>query len=698
MRPALKRGLLASSALALAAVAAWVAAPFCVDDPIPGVYARTPARTWCDRNGIELYCERTWQYEWRFDIPLGEIPADVVAVMLAVEDARFFQHGGIDYRSVCRAVLQNLAAGRVVSGASTISMQTAAMDYHSGRRNLLQKILQSAKTRRMERLHTKEEILEAYFNNLPFGGNIYGIEAASRFYFGKHARDLGVAEASILCGLPQLPNRLRPDRHPEAARRRQGIVLDRLVRAGLLTEAEADALRKARPRYRDFSQPASFERIGSPREWGFVIGTTPGMRHGDPQTVRLPIDAELNRRVTAALARRAAAAHGVADAACTVIDIASGDEIVHVGTLDFDSPAGGQIDAARSIRSSGSALKPFIYEEAIRGGLLVAETVMTDAPVRFGSYRPTNHGGGFSGRVSAAFALSHSLNTPAVRLLAALGEERVARRFAELGLATHGQVTTNGLSLALGTAGYRLADITRAYASIAPRTTADDGGSGAAQKAATSCAMLAEMLRTLPLPGTDLPVAWKTGTSNGSRDAWAFAYTPDFAIGVWFGNKDGSRSDALLGYGIAAPAAGEIAEMLYEHRAPPVWPFPPSYSETAELCAETGLRASPSCAATFQGRVLRDIPLALCESCARPAQRTSIVSPAPGAYRLADGHDSIDLPLNAAGAAVSWFVDGRLLPSGTSSFKFKKGLHAVAAVPDDPAAPTARITLSVSDE
>ena len=693
MRAVLKKGLFATSALALAAVAAWVAAPFCVDDPIPGVYARTPARTWCDRNGVELYCERTWQYEWRFDIPLEEIPKDVVAVMLAVEDARFFRHGGIDYRSVCRAVFQNLAAGRVVSGASTISMQTAAMDYHSGRRNLLQKILQSAKTRRMERLHSKEEILEAYFNNLPFGGNIYGIEAASRFYFGKHARDLGVAEASILCGLPQLPNRLRPDRHPEAARRRQGIVLDRLVRAGILTEAGADALRRARPRYRDFSQPAAFERIGSPREWGFVIGATPEMRHGDPQVVRLPIDAELNRRVTAALARRAAAAPGVADAAYTVVDIASGDEIVHVGTLDFDSPAGGQIDAARSIRSAGSALKPFIYEEAIRGGRLVADTVMTDAPVRFGSYRPANHGGGFSGRVSATFALSRSLNTPAVRLLASLGEERVVRRFAELGLETSGQVATNGLSLALGTAGYRLADITRAYASIAPRPAA-----GGTAGTASSHAMLAEMLRALPLPGTDLPVAWKTGTSNGSRDAWAFAYTPDFAIGVWFGNKDGSRSDALLGYEIAAPAAGEIAEMLYEHHAPPVWPFPPAYSETAELCAETGLRASPSCAATFQGRVLRDIPLALCESCSRPAPKTSIVSPAPGKYRLADGHESIDLPLDAAGAAVSWFVDGRLLPPGTSSFKFKKGRHAVAAVPDDPAAPTSRIVLSVSDE
>ena len=689
----------ALAALGVLALAAWLAAPLLVADPMPGVHARTPVRTWCDRNGVPLYCERTWQYEWRFDVPLASIPQEVVDVMLAVEDSRFYEHGGIDYRAICRAAVQNAAAGRVVSGASTISMQTAAMDYHQGRRNLAQKFVQTAKTRKMERLHTKDEILEAYFNNLPFGGNIYGIEAAARFYFGLHAAELGVAEASILCGLPQRPNRLRPDRHPDAARRRQELVLRRLVATGILTQDGAAAVAAARPRYRDFSHPALFEQLGSPREWGFLIGKPPAMRHGAPQEVRLEIDASLCHAIRAVLARRAAAAQDVRDAACVVVEVATGATAAYVGTRDFDSPAGGQIDAARALRSAGSALKPFIYLEAMLGGRLVADSPMTDAPVRFSEYRPKNSGGGYAGRVSAADALSRSLNTPAVRLLASLGEARVSHRFAALGLSTRGQATTNGLSLALGTAGYRLLDITRAYAKIAPPTSmppaapsapAGNDGHTAAR------AMLAEMLRSRPLPGTSLPVAWKTGTSNGNHDAWCFGYTPDYAVGVWFGNKDGSRAEALVGAEIAAPAVGEIFEMLYAHRAAPLWPFAPDYAVEATLCTTSGLKASPSCRDTFAGRAIRGLPLAECETCAGHRAAFSIVSPHPGEYRLADGAEALDLPLRATAAGATWFLDGRMLDAGTASVRLLPGRHTIAAVPDDPAMPTAQVSLTLT--
>ena len=694
LRRIARRAILAALALVATGIAAWLVAPWLVPDPIPGVHARTPVRTWSDCNGLPLYCERTWQYEWRFDIPLSEIPKEVVQVMLTVEDARFYKHHGLDYRSICRAVLQNLAALRVVSGASTISMQTAAMDYHQGRRNFLQKFIQAAKTRKMERLHTKDEILEAYFNNIPFGGNIYGIEAASRFYFGRHASEIGVVEASILCGIPQLPNRLRPDRHPAAARRRQGIVLDRLVRAGLLTPNEAGDIYRARPRYRDFTHPALFEQLGSPREWGFLIGQTPPMRHGDPQVVQLTVDATLTRRIQIALARRTAEFHDLRDAACVVRDMRTGHDIAYVGTLDFDSPDGGQFNAVRALRSAGSALKPFIYEEAIRGGRLVADSILLDAPVRYSDYRPENYGGGYSGRVSAAHALSKSLNTPAVRLLASLGEGRVAARFYDLGLAAPGQVATNGLSLALGTAGYRLSDIIDAYAAIVPRHEVL-ANPGAASAEDDSRAMLAEMLRSMPLPGTSLDVAWKTGTSNGNRDAWCFGYTPDYVVGVWFGNKDGSRSDALVGAEIAAPAVGEIFEMLYARSPAPLWPFAPDYCEEATLCRETGLRASSSCKETMAGRVLKRIPLAFCEACARPAGRVSVISPAPNEYRLADGATEVELRLRASADDVTWFIDGTMLPAGTTSFAFQPGRHTVAAVPASPESLPGKVTLSV---
>lgn len=679
----------------VAAILAWIAAPFFVADPMPSVLARTPARTWCDRNGVPLYCERTWMHEWRFDVPLSEISTNALAIMIATEDARFYRHHGIDYRAILRAFFQNAASLRIISGASTISMQTAAMDYHSGRRSLLQKFIQAAKARKMERLHTKSEILEAYFNNLPFGGNIYGIEAASSFYFGMHARDLGLDEAAMLCGLPQRPNRLRPDRHPEAALRRRDLVLEGLVRRGVISAEEAAEVMARRPRFRDFSIPAPFEQIGAAREWSFVIPPHGPMRHGNPQEVRLQIDAALTRDISAMLKRRAEAAHGVRDAAAIVIDIQSGDVIAHVGTLDFDSPFGGQVDAASAIRSAGSTIKPFIYAEAIGGGMLVADSPVEDAPIRFADYRPENFGGGFAGRITAAQALSRSLNTPAVRLLARLGLDRISARLDAAGLSSPGQSATNGLSLALGTAGYRLDRLTAAYATLAPKSR--DGNGDAAQMDAADGvrAMIGEMLRSLPLPGTSLQVAWKTGTSNNNCDAWCFAYTPDFAVGVWFGNKDGTRSDSLVGAEIAAPAAGEIFERLYARRPPPSWPFPPDYQRKASLCASSGLIATPSCPGTIEGMVLEKTPLALCESCGRTSGTPSIASPAPVLYRLADGAKSIKLDLDAGGAAVSWFVDGSMLPEETKSASFGAGHHRVTAIPLDSPAPSAQVEFSV---
>lgn len=673
-----RRGIAAVALASAAAAAIWWIAPALVEDPLPGVLGRTPVRTWRDRHGRPLYCERTWHNEWRFDIPLDSVPQVVVDVMLATEDLRFWQHGGIDYRAICRAAVQNLTSLRVVSGASTISMQTAAMDYHSGRRSVLAKFIQAVKARKMEHLHSKREILEAYFNNLPFGGNIYGIEAAARFYFGMHASELGIEEASLLCGLPQRPNRLRPDRHPEAAQRRQRLVLRRLVQCGMLSPDEAEDIAARPKRYRDYSVPADFEAIGAAREWGFILPGNNPMCHGDPQDVVLDIDASLTERVAAVLRRRAASAADVSDGAAIILDVATGRRIAYVGTLDFDSLNGGQVDAARSTRSAGSALKPFLFAEAMRGGQLVADSVMLDAPVRYADYRPENAEGGYSGRITATQALSRSLNTPAIRLLAALGVGRVSRMLASLGLPSKGNAASHGLSLALGTSGYRLTDLVAAYSTLVPRRTGKEGDVATPEDDVKS--MLAEMLRTLPLPGTTLPVAWKTGTSNNNCDAWCFAYTPDYVVGVWFGNKDGSRSASLTGIGMAAPAAGEIFEILYTRKAMSPWPYQPDFTEKASLCAATGLAAGTQCREKYEGLRLRRIPLALCESCGKGGGGVAIVSPAPLSYRLADGAESMRIDLVASDADAVWFVDGSMLQTGVGAIELGPGRHEATAV------------------
>ena len=218
---------------------AWVRAPHLVEDPLLGLQKRTPTRTWLDREGRVLWLERTYDYEWRFPVTLEEVSEPVIRVMLAAEDSGFYQHSGVDYKAALRACFQNLFAGRVISGASTLSMQLAGMTLPMEKRDWSRKWHQAALARKMEMLHSKEEILTEYLNRIPFGGKIYGIEAAARYYFGLKASELNWTEASFLCGIPQKPNRFRPDRYYDAARERQRIILQMLVRRGFFSEQEA---------------------------------------------------------------------------------------------------------------------------------------------------------------------------------------------------------------------------------------------------------------------------------------------------------------------------------------------------------------------------------------------------------------------------------------------------------------------------
>lgn len=647
----------AAATLAAFAAAAWFAAPWLVDDPLETLARHTPVRVWRDCGGQPVWYERTFDGEWRFPVTLAEIPQDVRDFMLNVEDARFYEHGGVDYRAVARAVVQNLGSVRVISGASTLSMQVAGLAHPGRGGRWWRKFMQAARARRMERLHGKDEILEAYFNHLPFGGKIVGIRSAADYYFGLKVGELTVAEASLLVGIPQAPNRLRPDRHPEAAARRQRLVLDAQVRKGLMTREQADGIfRNTRVRYRDFTLRTAWEERGEAREWGFLARRSEMRLAGDGDSSRLCADADLCAEVRQILRRRTG--HGVNDAAAVVMDVKTGDMRGYVGTLDFGAKAGGQVDAVRAVRSAGSTLKPFIYLEAIEGGLITPSTPLLDAPLRYGGYAPGNFDGTFRGEVSASEALSRSLNTPAVRLVATLGEGRVAAAFDRFGL--QGTVKTNGLALALGSAGYRLADLAEAYRRLAARASSPAG------------AHLAAMLRSLPLPGApELEVAWKTGTSNNLKDAWCFAYTPDWVVGVWYGNKDGRANDRLVGVEIAAPAAGEIMSRLYWNRTPPDWGTLPPLPDWRVV-----------------GPVRRD--------------RTTILSPAPQHYRLAAGQETLTLDLICSDSEVYWFWNGTAVGMATNgaplAIAFPPGRHRVVAVPSDPSASDAAVVFVVRTE
>ncbi|MGN0890657.1 MAG: transglycosylase domain-containing protein, partial [Candidatus Spyradenecus sp.] len=498
------------------------------------------------------------------------------------------------------------------------------------------------------------EILSAYLNHAPYGGQYIGIEAAAQAYFNTSAATLTFGEATLLCGLPQRPNALRPDRHPQAARDRQRRLLAMMVRRGALTQAQADeAYASAILRFRDPASRPRFERLSQPDE----------NRHA--LLAGYPIDGDLQADALALLRRHLARLPGVTDGACVILRAGSADPVVYLGTFHFASPAAGQVDAAIARRQAGSTLKPFFFAEAIEGGLLAPATRLLDAPLRYGSYAPANYDGTFLGSVSAAEALARSLNTPVIRLLAELGEARCLRLLAALDLAPAEQ---SGLALALGTGGITLLSLTRAYHALGAHFSPE------------TAELIAHMLRR-PLPGTALDVAWKTGTANNNTDAWCVGWTPDWTVGVWFGNKRGGRAEALVGLEAAAPAVGELFTRLYQNAPPPRWP---NTCPLAPLCPDSGLTPGPGCPTsrpeTTLGAIHPRIPLRRCNrphtpdtDTTPPPERCQILSPQPGTYRL--GRDA--LPLQAKPAGGTWLCDGRLLPTAPPSVRLAPGLHTL---------------------
>ncbi len=685
-------------------VAAWMIAPYCVSDPMPELRYQTPVRTYLDRHGKILWLERTYDTEWRFPLELTEISPDAVRVILTAEDAGFYRHSGVDYSAICRAMWQNLTSFKVISGASTISMQLAGMTLPPGRKSIWDKLKQATLARKMEMCHSKDEILTEYLNRIPFGGKLYGIEAASQYYFGLTAAKINLAEATLLCGLPQKPNRFRPDRYLEAARERQRIVLKLLVRRGNMTQVEADRIRREEPlRLRDFRYPASFEQYAEPGESIFALRLV-------PPGAAASLDLELQSNVLQLLRTRRSHLPGVNDAAALLLDNRTGEVLVYIGSLDTGEREAGQVDAVRAIRSAGSALKPFLYAEAIDAGWIVAATRLSDAPLRYADYNPGNYDGQFYGTVTASYALSHSLNTPAIRLAAKLRPERLIQCFERLNLRSNLSREKNpGLSMALGTIGHSLFDMTMAYSVLA--------GGGALPTASFvrdgerrvfrediflpgSCQMVSLMLRERPLPGCAYEVAWKTGTSNNNCDAWCFAYTPEYTLGVWFGNKNGKPSPALVGVEAAAPAAGEIFDLLYRNRTAPKWPDLSTF-ELRELCADSGLTPGAFCRHKERQYAISGLPLAGCQSCTRTAAAPLLIlSPVPQQYRVPAGHgETLTLNLRTNRSNIYWFLNGKYIGNDLSEYPFPVNanytLRAVSVPDSDLPASTSEVKLSI---
>ncbi|MFO1505947.1 MAG: penicillin-binding protein 1C [Lysobacterales bacterium] len=547
----------------------------------------TPLRIFPDRNGI-----------WRYPANLDTVSPLYIDALLTYEDRWFWRHPGVNPVALVRAGVQWIHSGRIVSGGSTLTMQVARI-LDPQPRSIAGKLRQILRAVQLEAHLSKREILTLYLDHAPFGGTLEGVEAASWAYLGKPAAQLSHAEAALLAVLPQAPSRLRPDRHPTAARAARDKLLQRMADTGTwslaaVRDAELEPV-TARTLVPPMTAPLLAERLheAKPRR----------------RRIRTTIDAGLQRALEARVAGYVAQLPKRTSAALLVVDNGTLAARAYVGSAVFaDDARLGHVDMVRAWRSPGSTLKPFLYGLALDDGLIDSESLLVDAPQPFGNYRPADFDHAFRGPVSAADALRQSLNVPAVDLLDRVGPARFAARLENAGLTLRlPRGVSPNLSIILGGTGARLEDLAGAYASlarggIAGRVRLDEDDPEIDRRVLSPGAawIVRAILDANPRPGeasdtfdpgTRPDVAWKTGTSYGFRDAWAIGVTQAFTVAVWVGRPDGTPQPGQYGAVTALPLMFRAIDGLPRHPIAPTPDAPPASVTEADVCWPLGMAA-----------------------------------------------------------------------------------------------------------
>lgn len=510
-----------------------------------------------DRNGAVLRAHATTDGRWRMRVKLEDIDPRFVEMLVAYEDRRFYSHPGIDPLAIGRAALQMLLNGRIVSGGSTLTMQLARLMEPRGSRSLSAKMRQMARALQIERRLSKQEILEAYLTLAPYGGNVEGVRAASLAWFGREPKKLLLSQSALLVALPQLPERRRPDRFPEAAKTARDRVLNRIADSGVIVRSEVE--RAAR-------SPVPRARLAMP---AFAPHLSDLARASDPGAPEYRTT--LNRNIQAnleAVAKSAAVRLGQSvSIAILLADAETGEILAEVGSSDyFDERRFGWISMSRAVRSPGSALKPFIYGLALQEGIAAPETIIPDRPANFAGYRPKNFDLTYQGDVTVRAALQMSLNVPALRLLEAAGPARLINLFRRAGVKPIvPRDETPGLAIGLGGAGVTLKDLVQLYTvfpnlgkvAVLGNGIDRDPGMRPGDRILSAAAAwhVGDILSGVARPAAtgSRKIAYKTGTSYGYRDAWSIGFDGRFVVGVWAGSADNRSVPGLTGISAAAP-------------------------------------------------------------------------------------------------------------------------------------------------
>lgn len=560
--------------------------------------------------------------QWRFP-STGQIPEKFEKALLTYEDRWFRYHPGINPVSIIRAFINNMKAGRTVSGGSTLTMQVSRLAGGNRERTYSAKIVEILSALKLELFRSKREILKIYSANAPFGGNTVGLEAAARRYTGKSSSELSWGEAATLAVLPNSPSLIYPGKNQELLRAKRDQLLLKLYRReyfdSLTLILSLDEPLPGEPRAMPVKAPHLTDFFYINNRGSYIKST---------------IDPLLQERASEILNhhQKRLEENNIFNSACIVVEVNSGDVAVYVGnsTLPGTGAHGGDVDIIRSPRSSGSILKPFLYAAMQQSGDILPNSLVADIPTRFPGFTPENFDMSYRGAVNAGSALSQSLNIPAVRMLQNYNTEKFLSLLKRTGFTTFKKPADHyGLSLILGGGETTLWELTGAGASLS-RVLNNYNLTGKYFKedyhepvlirkekpveekqedpdppfSASSVWLTYEALQKVNRPESETgwqyfssspDIAWKTGTSYGFRDAWAVGTTPGYVIGVWAGNADGEGRPGLTGIAAAAPILFEIAGLLGTER----WFAVPHEELTLiKVCSVSGFRAGADCPQT----------------------------------------------------------------------------------------------------
>lgn len=565
-----------------------------------------------DKNGNLLGAKIANDGQWRFSAGKS-VPAKFEKCLIEFEDRNFYKHPGISFKGVGRAIVQNVKNKRVVSGGSTLTMQLARIMRKNPPRTINEKVFEMILATRMEIRYSKTELLGFYSAHAPFGNNVVGLEAAAWRYFGRSPDKLSWAESATLAVLPNAPGLIYPGKNHKRLLDKRNRLLKRLY--------EINAFDKTTYQLA-LSEPLPEKPLPLPQEAPHLLARL--IKEGNKgKTIVSSIDLELQQKASQLLQAHNAILQDnkIYNGSVLITSVKSGKILAYVGNTKLsNSEQSCDVDCIVAPRSTGSILKPFLYEKSLEDGLIAPHSLVQDIPTQFGNFSPKNFVAQYDGAVPANKALARSLNIPMVRLLNDYGLEKFHRGLKNMGLSTLNKPARHyGLSLILGGAEAKLWDLNNAYTYLAQelrygkmKTVSFSGDENQKKKnkkpapnfkSDRACIYSTfEAMVDVNRPDEDgnwrafasaQKIAWKTGTSFGFRDAWAIGVTPDYVVSVWVGNADGEGRPGLTGVKAAAPLLFDVFSQLPKSKQ---WFLQPTEAmQRAAICRESGYRASDIC-------------------------------------------------------------------------------------------------------